>query len=85
MERPITTLFLSIALGLCVAACGDDTGGGECIDECAVELQTECGGTVILTCSLGADGCLDLVAGSDCATANETCDDTGGTAARTVI
>ncbi len=57
----------------------DDSGASAvcetCIDTCTTAGDTQCSGDVIDTCTADVDGCLDWVAGTDCATAvaDEVC------------
>ncbi|MFC1654998.1 hypothetical protein ACFL2F_04250 [Myxococcota bacterium] len=59
----------------------DDSGGSaqcvrNCTDDCLTANQTRCNGTVVQTCTLGADDCFDWLAGTDCAgTARPVCVD----------
>lgn len=57
----------------------DDTGGvvtceDECTDQCEAD-ETQCNGTVIETCELQTDNCLDWTAGTDCDDTGEVCND----------
>jgi hypothetical protein len=58
------------------AACVD-----ACMDECLPDGATQCSGTVIETCTMGSAGCYEWVAGTDCSSTSEECDDSTGTAA----
>ncbi|MFH2008250.1 MAG: Ig-like domain-containing protein [bacterium] len=63
----------------------DDTGGSAicsdtCVDECLGAGDTQCLGTVIQTCAVGSDSCLDWVNGNDCDSSGQQCDDSGGAA-----
>lgn len=59
--------------------CDDSSGSAVCVagctPDCTDEDATQCDGTVIETCT-DVDGCLLWVAGTDCATTDEICDDT---------
>jgi hypothetical protein len=60
--------------------CDDSSGSAVCVrnctDECLTAGETQCDGTVIRTCQMGADDCYDWVAGDDCAgTARPVCVD----------
>ena len=73
--------------------CGDtdqlcDDGGDApacvdgCEDECLPADATQCtSADVIETCAVGSDGCTDWVAGTDCTSTGDLCDDSTGTAA----
>jgi hypothetical protein len=63
----------------------DDTSGSaqcsvSCVDLCANDQDTRCQGSLIETCQIVGSGCLDWVAGIDCANTAEFCDDTSGAA-----
>ncbi|NMC69539.1 MAG: hypothetical protein GYA57_05650 [Myxococcales bacterium] len=63
----------------------DDTGGTPvcvepCVSDCTTAGDTQCTGTVIDTCTDVGGGCLQWVAGTDCATTADYCDLVGGTA-----
>jgi len=51
------------ANGACVA----------CVNGCDTENATQCNGDVVETCTLGGNGCLDWVAGTDCAATGDFC------------
>jgi len=63
----------------------DDTGAiATCVDACPNACpaadDTQCSGTIIETCELGTDGCLEWVDGVDCAQNGQICDDAAGDA-----
>lgn len=53
----------------------------ECSDECSMEGETRCYGTLIETCTVGSEGCNDWVGGTDCMDTERLCDDSGESAA----
>ncbi len=60
----------------------DDSGDApacvfECTGGCTTEDDMQCHGSVIETCSVGSDGCLDWAPGTDCGDTGQFCDDTG--------
>lgn len=59
--------------------CDDTTGDCtvSCTDNCTAEDDTQCSGTIIQTCTLFTDGCLDWEDGTDCDDTGEVCDDSG--------
>ncbi len=63
----------------------DDSGEApacvfECSDECDTDGATQCHGSVIETCTVGSDECLDWVSGTDCSDTGQFCDDMSGDA-----
>ena len=63
----------------------DATGGtaacvDACVPDCTTADATQCAGDLIQTCTDVGDGCLQWVAGTDCATTADYCDDSSGTA-----
>lgn len=60
-------------------SCAESSSGaaceGACSDACMTAGDTQCLGTVVQTCELGTSGCLVWVAGTDCASNGERCDD----------
>jgi hypothetical protein len=68
------------AVGAVGMGCGDDDGGNECTDKCPTENDTQCAGTVIQRCAVGADGCLGWVDTVDCGANQEVCDDSSSPA-----
>lgn len=73
-----TLLVGTLALGLSLAACGDDSGGDVCdgLILCTVE-GTSCSGAQIVTCAADSNGCLVETVDQDCASAGQACDDSG--------
>jgi hypothetical protein len=65
---------------VCDDASGTPTCVTPCVPDCATAAATQCDGTVIDTCTDVGGGCLQWVAGTDCAVASDYCDATSGTA-----
>ena len=76
MKISTMSLIGVFTLGIGAVGCGDDDGGNECTDECTTENDTQCAGTVIQRCAVGADGCLEWVDTVDCGANQKICDDT---------
>jgi hypothetical protein len=64
--------------------CDDGAVGDDavcvCEDECMVEGYEMCNNTVITTCTMGGDMCLDWIAGTDCADGGQACMEDQGSA-----
>jgi hypothetical protein len=74
---------------LATETCDDTSGTPDCApictDACTTAGDTQCSGSVIQTCGMGAEGCLVLTDGTDCADTSQACNDTAEPAVCEVI